>query len=93
MQVYPKDIELANRKKEYINGFPSVAAKIACDTDKTTTIYRRFDRLSARNLLFLQAQVAELEGLQDRYDAEDLKTGDLVTKQCQSDWTDFVRRT
>lgn len=58
------------------DGFPLVADKIASDADKTTTIYRRFDRLSARNLLLLQGELAELETLQNRYDAEDLKKRD-----------------
>jgi hypothetical protein len=38
-----------------IQGFPRVADKIAHDPDNTSTIFRRFDRLSARNLLFLEA--------------------------------------
>jgi hypothetical protein len=57
-----------------INGFPRVADKVASDIDKATTIYRRFDRLSARNLLFLEAELAELEALQNKYDADDLLT-------------------
>lgn len=79
------------RGREIINGFPTVAAKIASDKDKTTTIYRRFDRLSARNLLYMQAELAELEAEQDAYDAADLNDGDLVTKQSQSDWNEFVK--
>ena len=39
-----------NQPKEYLDGFPSFAAYIA--TDKDLVIYRRFDRLSARNLLY-----------------------------------------
>jgi len=66
--------ELARLKP--IDGFPLVADKITSDVDKTTTIYRRFDRLSARNLLLLQAELAELETLQNRYDANNLKKKD-----------------
>ena len=57
----------------YIKGYPSLAAFIASDRDKSTAIYRRFDRLSARNLLYLQSELVELEARQDRYDAEDLE--------------------
>jgi hypothetical protein len=74
-----------------INGFPRVAAKIAHDRDKTTTIYRRFDRLSARNLLFLQAELAELEALQDSYDSADLNTTDQAIIDGHSDWAEFER--
>jgi hypothetical protein len=81
------NIEL-NRSKP-INGFPRFASKIASDPDKTTTIYRRFDRLSARNLLFLEAELAELEALQDRQDAADLNSADPTTISCHSDWSKF----
>jgi hypothetical protein len=47
-------------KPKPIQGFPGVADKIACDPDKKSTIFRRLDRLAARNLLFLEAQLAEL---------------------------------
>jgi hypothetical protein len=83
------DVELARPKP--INGFPRVAAKITADPDKTTTIYRRFDRLSARNLLFLEAELAELEALQDQYDAEDTNSADFTTISCHSDWRKFER--
>jgi hypothetical protein len=77
-----------------IPGFPSVAQKIASDNDKTTTIYRRFDRLSARNILSLQAELAELERQQDRNDLEDARRSkhcnDHVVTEGLSDWKEFV---
>lgn len=57
----------------YENGYASLASFIASDVDKSTAIYRRFDRLSARNLLFLQSELEELQDLQDQFDAEDSK--------------------
>jgi len=74
-----------------MNGFPRVASKIASDPDKTTTIYRRFDRLSARNLLHLEAELAELEALQDKQDADDLqfRKNDDATGRCYRDWNMF----
>jgi len=74
-----------------MNGFPRVASKIASDPDKTTTIYRRFDRLSARNLLYLEAELAELEALQDKQDADDLqfRRNDDATDRCHRDWNMF----
>lgn len=78
-------------KVKPINGFPRVADKIASDPDKTTTIYRRFDRLSARNLLFLEAEIAELEALQNKYDDDDLVAADQVVIESHSDWRKFER--
>ncbi|KAH8803454.1 hypothetical protein F5884DRAFT_507896 [Xylogone sp. PMI_703] len=74
-----------------INGFPRVADKIASDPDKTTTIYRRFDRLAARNLLYLEAELAELEALQDQYDLTDLNAASQIVISSQSDWRRFEK--
>jgi hypothetical protein len=82
-------IELA--QQNFIDGFPRMAAKIASDTDKTTTIYRRFDELSARNLLYIEAEIAELEAQQKRCDLEDLKLGDQKIVDSHSDWRQVER--
>jgi hypothetical protein len=49
------DIEL---KTHYLPGYPSLANFIASDRDRTTLIYKRFDELAARNLLYLAAELA-----------------------------------
>ena len=69
----------------YVEGYPSLAAFIASDCDKSTSIYRRFDRLSARNLLYLQSELMELEAQQDQLDAEDLR-GSLEYKKSARNW-------
>ena len=54
-----------------LDGFPALAYFIGEDTD--AEIFRRFNRLGARNLLYLQSIVNELEGKLDdldKYDAE-----------------------
>jgi hypothetical protein len=76
-------------KPEPIQGFPRVADKIACDPDGTSTIFRRFDRLSARNLLFLEAQLAELEARQNISDEQDLIAASSTTVESHSDWRKF----
>jgi hypothetical protein len=71
-------------------GFIAVTSKITSDPDKSTTIYRRFDALSARNLLFYQAELAELEDLQKQYDEDDRKARDTASIECQREWDAFV---
>jgi len=44
---------------EYLPGYAEFAAYIAVDPD--VHIYRRFDRIIARNLLYLQSELATLE--------------------------------
>jgi len=59
------------------------------DIDKRTTIYRRFDELSGRNLLFYQAELAEPEDAQREYDEVDRNAKDLASIECQRDWSEF----
>ncbi|KAE9362993.1 hypothetical protein N431DRAFT_423351 [Stipitochalara longipes BDJ] len=84
------DTELAQRSVARTRGFALVASKLNSDEDKTTTIYRRFDELSARNLLFYEAELAELEEQQKRQDAIDSDAKDPASVECQSDWSRFV---
>lgn len=65
---------------------------MASDRDKSTAIYRRFDRLSARNLLYLQSELAELEARQDEFDQEDLQDDNLEAKRSARDWHFFEVR-
>lgn len=67
----PKDAEHDAIDMQYAIGYPSLAEFIASDTDKSTCIYRRFDRLSARNLLYLQSELVELEAEQDALETAD----------------------
>ena len=66
-----KPFEFRTSWNDYAKGYPSLAGFIASDPDKTTSIYRRFDRLAARNLLYLQSELVELEAQQDELDAQD----------------------
>lgn len=62
----------------YITGFASLADAIASDADHSTAIYKRFDRLAARNLLYMQSELCELEQLQECYDQEDKQNADRI---------------
>lgn len=64
----------------YVPDYPSLAFIIASDPDHSTVIYRRFDRLSARNLLYLQAELVILEKKQDELDRQDLNSDDMNAK-------------
>ena len=81
--------EHMKRGQEYPNGFSSVAAFIAKDLDNTSTIYRRFDRLAARNLLYLQSRLQKLEAQQDLLDNENLLSESIEASRAASSWEDF----
>lgn len=73
-----------------LHGYPSLASFIASDRDRTTLIFKRFDVLAARNLLYLQSELASLHHKQQTLDEED-KRGDMGIKQCARNWEEFVR--
>ncbi|KAL1604899.1 hypothetical protein SLS60_004439 [Paraconiothyrium brasiliense] len=86
MRKTATDVELQFHK---LSGFPSLASFIASDRDRTTFVYKRFDELAARNLLYLQSELAELQSKQRRFDREDI-VADLATKQCARNYADFM---
>jgi hypothetical protein len=84
-----EDIELATpshpTEPARLEGYPSFAEFITKDQD--AAIYRKFERLSARNLLYLQSELHDFEGqLQelDRKDAEDI--GNVEAQKAAREW-------
>lgn len=73
------------------NGYPSVASWIARDPDSELYIFRRFNWLSARDLLHLQSEVLELEHALKELDARTFTSPDLKVKQTLRKWEDLVR--
>ena len=78
-------IEMHSPRRKPVNGYPSLAAFIASDKDQSASIYRSYYRLTSRNLLYLEAELFELERQQDELDEKDLK-GDLKAKEYVRDW-------
>jgi hypothetical protein len=81
----PADIELGRPQRDLINGFPSASAFIASDPDHAFSIYNAFHRLSSRSLLYLEAEIFELQKQQDDLDVRDSR-GDPDTLQCFRSW-------
>ncbi|KAF1949990.1 hypothetical protein CC80DRAFT_497020 [Byssothecium circinans] len=86
-----RDVENDTIGVTFIKGYPSLAEFIASDYDHSTFVFKRFGRLSARNLLYLQSELAELEALQDEYDREDSKAS-LDEKSSRRDGKMFQAR-
>jgi hypothetical protein len=87
-----KDLEKDEVEVNHIPGYPSLAAFIASDRDHSAAIYRRFDRLSARNLLYLQAELVILEKKQDELDQHDLNSDDIDVKGKARNWETLLAR-
>lgn len=78
-------IEMRTPRKKPINGYASLAAFIANDKDHSASIYRSYHQLTSRNLLYLEAELFELERQQDELDEKDLK-GNIKAKEYVRDW-------
>ncbi|KAJ3479225.1 hypothetical protein NLG97_g8370 [Lecanicillium saksenae] len=70
-------------------GFPHLARKMATMPDYETFIFRKFDRLSARNLLHLESKLAYLEWKLDRADEQAAVSQDNETLRSIRVWEAF----
>lgn len=80
------DTELGStRRPSHLDGFPSFSRFIA--EDKDAAIYRKFESLSARNLLYLQSELHDIERQLEECDREDAKDlNNEHAQQCAREW-------
>ena len=78
---------------KYLNRFPTFAAYIASDPE--LAIYRKFDFLSARNLLYLQGELITLEAELKEFDALDYvqeRKGNMDVNLSSRCWEVFINK-
>lgn len=68
------------------DGYPALSRWIGRDPDGETLVFRRFGKLSARNLLHLQSQLIQLEQKIDNLDDEARGSTDLDARQASRRW-------
>lgn len=83
---------------DYVSGFGSLASFMASDSDHSPFIFRRFDRLTARDLIYYQSQLSQLQAEQDELDVHDRINIDSTEgadehcdriRDCLQDWKCF----
>ena len=80
-------VELGQSSAARLEGYPSFAEFIAT---YDAAIYRKFETLSARNLLYQQSELHELEGQLENLDREDAKDiDDEEAQRAARLWTHF----
>ncbi|KAF2205377.1 hypothetical protein GQ43DRAFT_385983 [Delitschia confertaspora ATCC 74209] len=85
------DLQLQDLERSQVNdGYPALAAWIAHDPDGETLVFRRFSRLSARNLLHLQSQLILLEEKLDQLDREVFEGQDADLRLAAMRWETLV---
>lgn len=67
-------------------GYAEAANWMARDVDNETLIYRRFDELGTRNLLYLQSELLSLEHRLNELDREDAEDEDMDWQMVVCDW-------
>ena len=87
-----KDTEKGKRSENDIKGYQAFSAFVSSDPD--LQVYRRFDRLCSRNLLYLQSEILELEARLEEFDDADAKdaTIDLDVMLSARCWESFARK-
>jgi hypothetical protein len=70
---------------------------IAEDQDHSAVIFKRFDLVAARNLLYLQSELADLQAQQEELDGEDLRDARVVSdyqdlQKAGRDWSTSRQR-
>jgi hypothetical protein len=78
--------ELSDRN----HGFASAARFIAQDHDNETFVFKRFDELAARNLLYLQAELLSLESRLRAFDEQVKRSEDPDVKDAARSWEVFT---
>jgi len=73
-------------------GFADVARWITLDPDNETLIYRKFDELAARNLLYLQSELLVLENQLNELDVRDALSEDMDLKDAARTWETMMHR-
>ncbi|KAH7318379.1 hypothetical protein B0I35DRAFT_431974 [Stachybotrys elegans] len=80
------DVENASQR----TGYPELAHRIAICPDYETFIFRRFDALSARNLLYLESRLAYLEWQLAQADDQAALSPDNETRRSTRAWEAFA---
>ncbi|KAF2014522.1 hypothetical protein BU24DRAFT_423448 [Aaosphaeria arxii CBS 175.79] len=79
-------------KPQAPRGFPSLSTFMSHNAQCESFIFKRFDRLAARNLLYMQSELAALEARLDELDAEDaLDPRGSEAKRSARMWEEFER--
>lgn len=73
-------------------GYLTAASWLARDIDNETLIFRKFDALSAANLLYMQSEILELENRVEQMHLDTVRSEDMDLKDAASTWETLVEQ-
>lgn len=90
-----KDVErhAGQNSEQKALGFAALSSLMASDDDQELLIFRKFDELSARNLLYLQCELLSIEERLKRYDRKVSSSGDMDLEEAAETWEVMVEQT
>lgn len=90
MQQLDEDIELKRLKRH--GGYSAAASWLASDPDDEALVFRKFNRLAALNLLYMQSEVLELEKTVDAMHLSTVDGHDMGLKDAARTWETLIRQ-
>jgi hypothetical protein len=73
-------------------GFAALSSLMASDGDQELLIFRRFDEISARNLLYLQCELLSIEERLKKWDKKISSSGDMDLEEAAETWEVMVEQ-
>ncbi|KNB00328.1 hypothetical protein FOXG_03925 [Fusarium oxysporum f. sp. lycopersici 4287] len=73
-------------------GFAALSSLMASDGDQELLIFRRFDDISARNLLYLQCELLSIEDRLKKWDRNVLKSRNTKLEEVAYRWEEMVKQ-
>ncbi|KAL6400323.1 monocarboxylate permease [Ilyonectria robusta] len=93
MQQPDEDIELKRLKRlKRHGGYSAAASWLASDPDDEALVFRKFNRLAALNLLYMQSEVLELENRVDAMHLSTVDGHDMGLKDAARTWETLIRQ-
>jgi hypothetical protein len=78
------DLELQQLTRQ--GGYTAAASWLASDPDNEALVFRKFDKLAALNLLYLQSEILELEKRVNDTHKSTVESYDMGLKDAASTW-------
>ncbi|CZR55690.1 uncharacterized protein PAC_05578 [Phialocephala subalpina] len=73
-------------------GFAGLVEFLASDPDRSTSFFKAFHKEALEDIIFMEAEIAELNVVIEGHFKTDLK-GDMEDMQCARSWTKFAAST
>lgn len=83
---------LARPRHYYVDGFGSLASLMVDDDDHKPAVYKCFQKLSTRDILYYQSELCHLQQLQDSFDIQDSIDQETDARLDAEEHREWIRR-